>query len=242
MSILCSLIIFGLWLSTLVLLFHPAVVIPVVWLPVIILVRTFIHTGLFIVAHDAAHGVICPQSRTLNHGIGTVAIIIYALLPYNKFVRNHFKHHCHPASEHDPDYFVGEQPNFFTWYLKFMLTYLNRDQCLILLIGMTLLFHSLRLVLGISAMSLVLFWLVPSLLSSLQLFYFGTYLPHQPPSNGHTNRHRASSSALPRLWSFLSCYYFGYHWEHHEYPHLPWFRLPTARSSNLATVTSSSSV
>lgn len=26
--------------------------------------------------------------------------------------------------------------------------------------------------------------------------------------------------------SFLTCYYFGYHLEHHLYPNVPWWRLP----------------
>ncbi|MBD3338449.1 MAG: beta-carotene ketolase, partial [Candidatus Lokiarchaeota archaeon] len=24
--------------------------------------------------------------------------------------------------------------------------------------------------------------------------------------------------------------HFGYHWEHHEYPNIPWWRLPAVRS------------
>ncbi|MCC5658983.1 fatty acid desaturase [Nostoc sp. XA010] len=24
----------------------------------------------------------------------------------------------------------------------------------------------------------------------------------------------------------MSCYYFGYHQEHHEYPDVPWWKLP----------------
>lgn len=234
MSILCSFIIFGLWLSTLVLFLHPGVVVPTLCLPAVILLRTYLHTGLFIVAHDAAHGVVSVQNRRLNHAIGTITILFYALLPYKKFVRNHFKHHRHPATAQDPD-FEAQESEFFSWYLKFMANYLDLRQCLTLLVGMSIVFYGLR-GLGIPEQSLILFWIIPSLLSSLQLFYFGTFLPHRPPKTGYTNRHRTTSTYWPRFWSFLSCYYFGYHWEHHEYPQLPWFKLPSARCQNLATV------
>jgi beta-carotene ketolase (CrtW type) len=43
---------------------------------------------------------------------------------------------------------------------------------------------------------------------------------------GYTNPHRAQSNPLPIFWSFITCYHFGYHQEHHEYPHVPWWKLP----------------
>jgi beta-carotene ketolase (CrtW type) len=83
---------------------------------------------------------------------------------------------------------------------------------------------------------LLLFWTLPLLLSSLQLFLFGTYLPHRRAPGRSSDRHRAVSLVWPELLSFLACYHFGYHWEHHCHPHLPWFRLPAAR--RLMTVAS----
>ena len=38
--------------------------------------------------------------------------------------------------------------------------------------------------------------------------------------------------AVP-LVSFVSCYHFGYHWEHHVAPHVPWWRLPEARRNTI---------
>ena len=35
-----------------------------------VLLRTFLHTGLFVVAHDAIHGSLCPNHPALNVGIG----------------------------------------------------------------------------------------------------------------------------------------------------------------------------
>jgi len=51
--------------------------------------RTFIQTGLFIVAHDAIHGVVLPSNRRLNDGIGQLVLTLYALLPYEKLAFNH---------------------------------------------------------------------------------------------------------------------------------------------------------
>jgi beta-carotene ketolase (CrtW type) len=67
----------------------------------------------------------------------------------------------------------------------------------------------------------------PALLSTLQLFVFGTWLPHRPHADApFADRHRARSQRWPTWLSLLTCYHFGYHWEHHAHPHVPWWRLP----------------
>ena len=71
-------------------------------------------------------------------------------------------------------------------------------------------------------------WILPLLLSALQLFVVGTVLPHRR-AEACGNRHRAESLALPPWLSLLACYHFGYHWEHHAFPHLAWHQLPQAR-------------
>jgi beta-carotene ketolase (CrtW type) len=93
---------------------------------------------------------------------------------------------------------------------------------------MSIIFYSLLWGLHIPMSNLILFWLLPLSLSSIQLFYFGIFLPHRRPKTGYTNRHCAKSSYYSIFWSFVTCYHFGYHWEHHEYPHLPWYKLPLA--------------
>jgi len=67
---------------------------------------------------------------------------------------------------------------------------------------------------------------VPSIASSLQLFFFGTYLPHREPEGGYVSETRAQSSNWSVFWSFITCYHFGYHEEHHEQPNVPWWGLP----------------
>jgi beta-carotene ketolase (CrtW type) len=94
------------------------------------------------------------------------------------------------------------------------------------LIGLMVVFNLISFTFHIPEANLTLFWVIPSILSSVQLFFFGTYLPHQEPEGGYTNNHRAKTNALPIFWSFITCYHFGYHEEHHEAPHVPWWKLP----------------
>jgi beta-carotene ketolase (CrtW type) len=67
-------------------------------------------------------------------------------------------------------------------------------------------------------------------LSSFQLFTFGTWLPHRNLKIPFADWHRARSNDYPAWLSFLTCYHFGYHWEHHEWPFVPWWKLPRARA------------
>jgi beta-carotene ketolase (CrtW type) len=190
--------------------------------------RTFLHTGMFITAHDAAHGTLYSPSRVINDRVGALAISLYALLPYPKFVECHGLHHQIPGRVGDPDYHDGKHSHPLAWYAKFMQGYLDDRQSLRVFVWFTIIFHVVRVGFGVSALNILLFWVLPILLSSLQLFFFGTYLPHRQPQGGYSNRHHALSSHLPVWLSFVTCYHFGYHWEHHEYPHLPWFALPSA--------------
>ena len=83
--------------------------------------------------------------------------------------------------------------------------------------------------LHVSVINIFLFWVIPILISSLQLFTFGIFLPHRQRNEKYQDRHRAISNNYSVFWSFITCYHFGYHWEHHQYPNLPWYKLPLAR-------------
>lgn len=233
-----------LWLSSLTFLLATDMTqLKPLWLLPAILGRTFIQTGLFIVAHDAIHGAVLPgvgeasplENRRLNHWIGQLALTLYALLSYQKLSLNHWQHHRQPGQAGDPDFHDGIHRNLFLWYLKFMQGYLDSRQRVVLFFGMGTLVLTLYLGFHVSIANLCLFWVLPIGLSSMQLFLFGTYLPHRSRSVGSAepdnaeNSHHATSSNYPLLWSFLTCYHFGYHWEHHEYPSLPWYRLPSVR-------------
>ncbi|QDG51224.1 beta-carotene ketolase [Persicimonas caeni] len=221
-----ALTIIGAWAACLAALLTVDVIAISPWLVVpAIAVQTFLYTGLFITAHDAMHGTVAPDNRKLNDLIGTVVVRLYALFSYKKLTEKHWEHHDHPASGQDPDYHNGEHRGFFAWYFNFLKNYVGVFQ----IIGMAVVFNVLHHLLGVGLLQLNLFWVVPALLSTVQLFYFGTYLPHKEPPEGYADRHRARSNAYSTWVSFLTCYHFGYHWEHHEKPGVPWWRLPQVR-------------
>jgi beta-carotene ketolase (CrtW type) len=175
-----------------------------------------LYTGLFITAHDAMHGTV-SRSAKLNSFIGQLCTGLYAAFSFNKLLEKHHKHHRHVHSDDDPDYHEG---NFFSWYFTFMRRYLSIWQILI----MAFAFNVLKL--WFSETNLLLFWVLPSLLSTLQLFYFGTWLPHH---GTHDNQHYSRSQSKNHLAAFVSCYFFGYHYEHHDAPWLPWWCLWKAK-------------
>ena len=194
-------------------------------IPVSILFQTFLYTGLFITAHDAMHGTVCPAHPRINNIIGAISVRLYALFSYRKLQEKHWEHHRTPASDTDPDFHDGQHRGFLAWYLRFMKTYLSWKQ----VVGMAIVFQIMEYGLEISSLNLILFWVSPALLSTVQLFYFGTYLPHRMPAGGYNNLHRAQSNAYSTFCSFITCYHFGYHWEHHEYSYIPWWQLPKIR-------------
>ncbi|MFB2893808.1 beta-carotene ketolase CrtW [Aerosakkonemataceae cyanobacterium BLCC-F50] len=222
-GIIIAAVIIFLWATTLITLIYIDVSnLGFLWLIPAILLQTFLYAGLFITAHDAMHGVVFPTNLKINHAIGAITVFLYGLFSYQNLLKKHWLHHRYPATELDPDYHDRIHKSFFGWYFYFMKGYSNWKQ----LLGLALVFLLLAEGLHIAKINLVLFWIFPSLLSSLQLFYFGTYLTHREPKEGYTNQHRATSNNLSPFWSFITCYHFGYHKEHHEHPHLPWWKLP----------------
>ena len=203
----------------------------VLWVLTALLGRTYMQTGLFILAHDAIHGLVMPNNHRLNLGIGRLAVTLYALLSYKKLALNHWKHHRYPGQAKDPDFHDGTNRNVFPWYCKFMNSYINGRERTAMLVKIMAIFLVASFGLHIALSNLVLFWFLPIVLSSMQLFFFGTYLPHR--SETSEGDHHAVSSNYPPLLSFLTCYHFGYHWEHHEYPNLPWYKLPSIRKNRL---------
>ncbi|AFY33651.1 beta-carotene ketolase CrtW [Calothrix sp. PCC 7507] len=188
----------------------------------IIFWQTFLYTGLFITSHDAMHGVVFKRSSKINHFIGSFCLSLYGLLSYKKLLKKHWQHHHKPASKLDPDFHNGKQKNFFAWYFHFMKGYWSWWQ----IIALTTIYNVAKYALHMPSDNLTYFWVIPSLLSSIQLFYFGTFLPHKQPIGGYIDPHRAQTINRSIFWSFITCYHFGYHEEHHEYPHIPWWQLP----------------
>ena len=214
-----ALIIISLWATSLIYLLHYKIEWnnPLVY--VFILIQMHLYTGIFITAHDAIHGVVVPDNKRFNYGIGFLCATIFAYNNYKKLSSKHHLHHAHVVSEDDPDYYQG---NFFTWYLKFALEYVTYWQILL----MAITYNVLKLFFPME--NLIVFWELPAILSTLQLFYFGTYLPHRG-EHEITDKFKAHSQPLNHWKAFFSCYFFGYHHEHHAYPYLPWWALAAAK-------------
>ncbi len=178
-----------------------------------ILIQTHLYTGLFITAHDAMHGLV-SENKKLNHAMGWFSALLFSFNFYWKLFPKHHEHHRFVATDKDPDYHHSD--NFFLWYFSFVRQYVT-----LLQIGlMAITFNLLKLILPTE--NLIVFWMLPAVLSTFQLFYFGTYLPHRGESD---NVHHSSSQSKNHLWAFISCYFFGYHYEHHDSPGTPWWRL-----------------
>ena len=187
---------------------------------------TWLSVGLFIVSHDAMHGAIVPGHPAINAVIGRVALTLYAGFSWRKLIVKHMAHHRHPGSEDDPDFGHGKRPGWL-WYLDFVRTYFGWRE-FFLLGGAVIAFG---LVLG-PRWPYVAFWAVPSILASIQLFVFGTWLPHREQGAGFTDRHRARSVAMSVPLSLLTCFHFGgFHHEHHLRPSVPWWALPGTRDT-----------
>lgn len=180
----------------------------------LILLQAHLYTGLFITAHDAMHGTV-SRNRTINSTIGHVASLLFAYNFYHRLFPKHHEHHRFVATDKDPDFHDG---GMIRWYLSFLKQYVNIWQFLLMAITYNVLKQFLP------SENLILLWMLPAFLSTFQLFYFGTYLPHRG-EHSDGNRHFARSQKLNHVWAFVSCYFFGYHYEHHNSPGTPWWML-----------------
>lgn len=181
---------------------------------IMILIQTHFYTGLFITAHDAMHGTV-SSNKKVNHFFGHLCATLFSFNLYHKLFPKHHEHHDFVATDKDPDYHNG---NGLAWYFSFLKQYLTWQQFLLMAIS----FNLLQLILPTE--NLVLIWMLPGILSTTQLFYFGTYIPHKG-NHSKKNQHKARSMKLNHFLAFISCYFFGYHYEHHTSPSTPWWQL-----------------
>ncbi len=178
------------------------------------------YVGLFIVAHDAMHGTLAPGRPAVNLWVGRVCLALYVGFGFDRMVGPHHQHHAAPGTAADPDFDAAHPRAFWAWYLTFLRRYVRWMQpavgCVVLLVWVAF---------GGDPVRLMLFWAVPAWLSSLQLFFFGTWLPHRV-GEPFADAHRARGADWPFWASLLSCFHFGVcHHRHHLSPQLPWWRL-----------------
>ncbi len=162
------------------------------------------------------HGAV-SRVRPLNHALGAIAAFLFAGFSYRRLIRNHHLHHRDPVSEHDPDFLVGSR-SFWRWFLTFLWRYATVLQVVV----MAAAYNGLHWA-GVPEPRIWAFFVAPAFLAALQLFFFGTYLPHRLPVEAPP--HRARSQGRNHPWALLSCYFFGYHHEHHASPSTPWWLL-----------------
>ena len=198
--------------------------------------QVWLSVGLFIIAHDAMHGSLAPGRRALNEAVGSLALRLYAGFSFRALLPKHQDHHRFAGTEADPDFDHENPDRPVRWYLAFMGEYLSWRLfgwvTLLATIYSTILFAlhpegwwRWTHVFG--------FWLFPSLVASMQLFWFGTFLPHRHEAAAFGDRHNSRSNAYPAWLSLLTCFHFGYHHEHHLAPGVPWWRLPALRRAHL---------
>ena len=187
---------------------------------------------VFITAHDAMHGAVAPSNPKLNKFMGRLAGTLYAGLDYDSMKEAHHEHHAHTGYlEKDPDFHAGN-PSLPAWAGKFMKRYLSIKQMVIL----NLMVGAVQIS-GAPYKNMVIFLLCAGLLSAAQLFYFGTYVPHRPPKEDPSKvmiwEESNPTWATTRLASWVTCYHFDCHVEHHSNPRLAWYELWSERKKTL---------
>ncbi|MER0237328.1 fatty acid desaturase [Fulvimarina sp. MAC8] len=196
--------------------------------PLIAALQCWLTVGLFILAHDAMHGSLVPGRAKINSAIGGFILFVYAGFAWKKIRDAHFAHHDAPGTEADPDFYADDPENFWPWFRTFFSRYFGLRSVLFVSTVVT----TYLVVLGAPVTNVVLFYGLPSLLSSLQLFYFGTYRPHRHEEAGaFADEHNSRSNEFGYFASLATCFHFGYHHEHHVAPWTPWWALPHIRET-----------
>lgn len=202
----------------------------VVAAPVVMAAQSWLGAGLFIVAHDAMHGSLAPGRPGLNRAVGQVCLGLYAAFSFDALNRAHHQHHRAPGSAEDPDFSAAHPTEYVRWLYGFFRRYFGWREfgCVSAVLAVYL------GPLHVRPLNAILFWGLPAIGSALQLFTFGTWLPHRHGDQPFADLHNARTLDYGWLGSLLSCFHFGYHREHHLSPHAPWWRLPSVRAGRAA--------
>jgi beta-carotene ketolase (CrtW type) len=198
---------------------------PPLLVPILVALQCWLNVGLFIVAHDAMHGSLAPFRPGINRAFGRLCLMLYAGFSFDRLLPKHFDHHRHSGTALDPDFHADGPTAFWPWFLAFFRRYFGWREFLTLAALLVLYLGIFR----VHTENALVFWALPAILSAVQLFYFGTYLPHRHEEEAFSDRHNARSNDFSWLMSLLTCFHFGYHHEHHDNPRVPWWHLPRAR-------------
>lgn len=194
------------------------------------LIQCWLSVGVFIVCHDAMHGTLVPSRPKFGDAIATLLLFLYAGFGWKTLREAHHTHHRLAGHAGDPDFDENNPSNFAKWYGTFFKRYFGLQS----LLFVHLVVATYWLVVGIPMEQIVLLYGAPALLSSLQLFYFGTYRPHaHVAGKSFADDHNARSDSFSSFVSLATCFHFGYHLEHHRRPDVPWWALPAARKAGI---------
>ena len=151
-----------------------------------------------------------------------------------RFAESALGHHRMPESEADPDFCPTNNRSVLAWLVRFMRNYLNAAQLSRLVLVLTVLLLAAQPHQSQPLITVSVVFLLPLLISTAQLFFVGTYLPHRKEHKQISHQVSIKSLNLHPFVSLLACYHFGYHREHHNHPKAPWFLLPELRAGRLA--------
>jgi beta-carotene ketolase (CrtW type) len=200
----------------------------------LILLLCWLYVGLFIVAHDCMHESFWPRKPMMNRVVGQLCLLLYAGFDYDELKRKHHLHHRYSGTDEDPDFDSRTPHTAWRWYRRFFGEYFSARPVL-WMTGVGMMYY---FVFSAPYVNLLSFWALPAILSSAQLFYFGTFQPHRPEGEPFADRHRAHSSGYGWWTSLLTCFHFGHHHAHHKYPCVPWWGLHTLAASTTSSATS----
>lgn len=193
-------------------------------------VQCWLSVGVFIVCHDAMHGTLVPSKPKVAETIAAVLLFLYAGFGWKSLREAHHTHHRLAGHAGDPDFDEHNPSHFGKWYWTFFKRYFGLRSLLFVHLVVAIYW----LIIGIPMVQIVLLYGAPALLSSLQLFYFGTYRPHaHVEGKAFPDDHNARSDSFGTLLSLATCFHFGYHLEHHRRPDVPWWALPAARKAGI---------
>ena len=133
---------------------------------------------MFIIALDTMHSSLVPGQIRVNAVIGAFPLFIYAGFGWRKLRDAHFAHHLHVGTTADPDFNADNFRNFWPWYRLFFKRYFgwwSMAYVWTIVLGYFIVFDA-------PMENVVLLYGLPAIASSIQLFYFGTYLPHRHES------------------------------------------------------------
>ena len=192
--------------------------------------QIWLSVGTFIICHDAMHGTLAPGWPRVNAAVGAPLLMLYAGFKWKRMRDAHFTHHKLSGHKGDPDFDEEHPGDFLAWYWTFFKRYFGWFSLIFVhaVVGVYL------FVFEIPFMQIFVLYGAPALLSSLQLFYFGTFRPHhQAPDKPFADKHNARTNDFHPLISLATCFHFGYHLEHHRAPQVPWWALPSAKRAGV---------